>query len=177
MIYTIRQMAEDLNRSERTITNALNELKEAGLLIRVRQGWNKANRLFLQLPDMVQVSSRPDGKNCALDRKFSSTCIAQNLPTSNTDLKPTEKSQLRGEGTRRCLGEFRNVFLAEDEYSALQADFPDRCGEYIERLSRYMAANDRRYANHCAVLRKWLAEDGRSAGRNDYGDYQEGECL
>lgn len=62
VIYTIRQMANDLNRSERTVKTALAELENAGLIIRVRQGWNRANRIFLQLPDEVQLSSRPEGK-------------------------------------------------------------------------------------------------------------------
>ena len=34
------------------------ELENAELIIRVRQGWNRANRIFLQLPDEVQLSSR-----------------------------------------------------------------------------------------------------------------------
>ena len=61
VIYTIRQMANDLNRSERTVKAALAELENAGLITRVRQGWNRANRIFLQLPDEVQLSSRPAG--------------------------------------------------------------------------------------------------------------------
>lgn len=77
------------------------------------------------------------------------------------------------------MGAFENVFLSEDEYSALQTDFPDRYGEYIDRLSRYMAANDRHYANHYAVLLKWLDEDSRGrAGRSyTYDAYNEGDCL
>ena len=57
VIYTIKQMANDLNRSERTVKTALCELENAGLLTRVRQGLTKANRLFLQIPDGVQLSS------------------------------------------------------------------------------------------------------------------------
>lgn len=62
VIYTIKQMADDLNRSERTIKNALNELQNAGLITRVRQGWNRANRIFLHLPDGVQLSSPTGGQ-------------------------------------------------------------------------------------------------------------------
>lgn len=60
VIYTIKQMADDLDRSERTVKTALRELENAGLITRVRQGWNQANRIFLQIPDRVQVSSRPE---------------------------------------------------------------------------------------------------------------------
>ena len=38
VIYTIRQMANDLNRSERTVKAALAELENAGLIIRVQCG-------------------------------------------------------------------------------------------------------------------------------------------
>ena len=64
VIYTIKQMADDLDRSERTVKTALRELENAGLITRVRQGWNQANRIFLQIPDRVQVSSRPEGNIC-----------------------------------------------------------------------------------------------------------------
>ena len=64
VIYTIKQMANDLNRSERTVKTALCELENAGLLTRVRQGLTKANRLFLQIPDGVQLSSPLMGKGC-----------------------------------------------------------------------------------------------------------------
>ena len=67
VIYTIRQMANDLNRSERTVKAALAELENAGLITRIRQGWNRANHIFLQLPDEVQLSSRPEGKFCPMD--------------------------------------------------------------------------------------------------------------
>ena len=45
-------------------------------------------------------------------------------------------------------------------------------------LSRYMAYNDRHYANHYATIKKWLDEDskGRSAKNYTYND-NEGECL
>ena len=80
--YTIKQMADDLDRSERTVKTALRELENAGLITRVRQGWNQANRIFLQIPDMVQVSSRPEGNICPMDVQDSSPCMGQKLPTT-----------------------------------------------------------------------------------------------
>ena len=76
VIYTIKQMADDLDRSERTVKTALRELENAGLITRVRQGWNQANRIFLQIPDRV-----------------SSPCMGQKLPTSNTDAEYKEHSK------------------------------------------------------------------------------------
>ena len=155
VIYTIKQMANDLDRSERTVKTALRELENAGLITRVRQGWNQANRIFLQIPDRVQVSSRPEGNICPMDVQDSSPCMGQKLPASNTD------TEYKGE-----------------ECTQLETAYPGKAAEYIERLSRYMASNDRHYANHYATIKKWLDEDskGRSAKNYTYDD-NEGECL
>ena len=50
IIYTIRQLAEDLDRSERTVKNALGELEAQDLIHRVRQGWNQPNHIYVLLP-------------------------------------------------------------------------------------------------------------------------------
>ena len=65
-----------------------------------------------------------------------------------------------------------------ETYSQLEAAYPGKAAEYIERLSRYMAFNDRHYANHYATIKQWLDEDskGMSAKNYTYGD-DEGECL
>lgn len=107
VIYTIKQMADDLDRSERTVKTALRELENAGLITRVRQGWNQANRIFLQIPDRVQVSSRPEGNICPMDVQDSSPCMGQKLPTSNTDTEYKKHSKTeRVESTRRRYGKF-----------------------------------------------------------------------
>ena len=116
VIYTIKQMANDLDRSERTVKTALRELENAGLITRVRQGWNQANRIFLQIPDRVQVSSRPEGNICPMDVQDSSPCMGQKLPTSNTDTEYKEHSKTeKVESMRRRYGEFQNVFLSGEE--------------------------------------------------------------
>ena len=181
VIYTIRQIANDLNRSERTVTAALAELENAGLIIRVRQSWNRANRIFLRLPDEVQRPSRPEGKFCPMNGRESSPCMGQNLPTSKKEKKKTDSSQNnKRENTRRCFGQYQNVFLSDSELAELQSTYPDQFEDYINRLSAYMASSGKHYANHYATIRKWLDEDSKSKpGKNyDYTEpYEEGECL
>ena len=179
VIYTIKQMANDLDRSERTVKTALRELENAGLITRVRQGWNRANRLFLQVPDEVQVSSRPAGKTCPIEVQDFSSCMVQDLPPNKDNKKEKDRSENKERESLRRFGEFQNVFLSEGELASLQSDFPNRYVEYIDRLSVYMASNGRHYANHYATLRKWLNEDIRSGNTKTYTaeDYGEGECL
>jgi DNA-binding transcriptional MocR family regulator len=90
---TIKQMANDLNRSERTVKTALCELENAGLLTRVRQGLTKANRLFLQIPDGVQLSSPLMGKGCLSEVQKTAPLDGQKLPTSNTNTEYKEQEQ------------------------------------------------------------------------------------
>ena len=155
------------------------ELENAGLLTRVRQGLTKANRLFLQMPDGVQLSSPLMGKGCLSEVQKTAPLDGQKLPTSNTNTEYKEQSKTeRVESTRRRYGEYQNVFLSGEEYSRLETAYPGKAAEYIERLSRYMASNDRHYANHYATIKKWLDEDskGRRAKNYTYDD-NEGECL
>ena len=179
VIYTIRQMANDMNRSERTVKAALAELESAGLITRVRQGWNRANRIFLQLPDKVQLSSHPEGNICLLEGQESSPCMGQNLPTSKKEKKKTDSSQNnRRENARRCFGQYRNVFLLDSELADLQSTYPGQYEDYINRLSAYMASNGQHYANHYATIRKWLDEDSKGMSAKNYTyDDNEGECL
>ncbi len=179
VIYTIKQMADDLNRSERTVKNALNELQNAGLITRVRQGWNRANRIFLQLPDGVQISSPPEGNICPMEVQKTSPCMGQNLPTSNTDKNYTDISQTEKGEIRRRYGQYQNVFLSEKQIAALEADYPDRYVAYIEKLSAYMETSGRHYANHYATIRKWLDEDTKAKPTQNYdAEYTDkGDCL
>ena len=181
MIYTIRQMANDLNRSERTVKAALAELENAGLIIRVRQGWNRANRIFLQLPDEVQLSSRPEGKFCTMDGLESSPCMGQNLPISKKEKNKTDSSQNnRRENARRCFGQYQNVFLLDSELADLQSTYSGQYEDYINRLSAYMTSSGKHYANHYATIRKWLDEDSKPKPSKNYDyteTYEEGECL
>ena len=179
VIYTIKQMADDLNRSERTVKTALTELENAGLITRVRQGWNRANHIFLHLPDGVQISSPPEGNICPMDVQETSPCMGQNLPPSNTDINYKDIIQTEKGEIRRRFGQYQNVFLSEKQLAALEADYPDQYADYINRLSAYMEVNGKHYANHYATIRKWLDEDNKPKPAKNYdSEYTDkGGCL
>lgn len=58
-------------------------------------------------------------------------------------------------------GEYKNVFLFEEDLNALKAKLPDVWKEYIERLSSYMAKTGKTYENHRAVIESWAKEDAQ----------------
>ena len=60
-------------------------------------------------------------------------------------------------------GRYQNVFLTDEELADLQASFPTVWGQYIEKLSEYMASTGKRYQSHAATIRRWAGEDARKA--------------
>ena len=180
VIYTIKQMANDLNRSERTVKTALNELENAGLIQRVRHWCNRANRFFLKLPDRVQLSSPPEGNDCTMDGQDSSHCIGQILPASNNNQENNRISKNDSSEEPHRFGEFQNVLLTDSQFADLQTQYPGKYLAYIEHLSQYMASSGRTYHSHYATIKGWIAQDAKKAPTNKYDydyTYEEGECL
>lgn len=177
IIYTIRQLAEDLDRSERTVKNALGELEGQNLIHRVRQGWNQPNHIYVLLPDIVQISSPPEGTTCPVDGQNISPPMGQDLPPSYKEIQNTRKSKPRGEDSAP-FGSYQNVFLSTNELESLRKEFPGQVDAYIEKLSAYMKQHGKNYADHAVTLRKWLNEDQNTGTAYNYDYvYKEGECL
>ena len=63
----------------------------------------------------------------------------------------------------RAYGRYRNVFLTDEEMADLQASFPTVWGQYIEKLSEYMASTGKQYQSHAATIRRWAGEDAKKA--------------
>ena len=61
----------------------------------------------------------------------------------------------------RAYGRYQNVFLTDEELADLQDSFPTVWGQYIEKLSEYMASTGKRYQSHAATIRRWAGEDAK----------------
>lgn len=61
-VYTIQQMAEDMDKSATTIKDAMKELVKANLLEKVPQGRGRPNRLYILFPD-EKVGQKSDAGN------------------------------------------------------------------------------------------------------------------
>ena len=96
------------------------------------------------------------------------------LPSGEADICPPEirdkrldirdKSIENREGeSARAYGRYQNVFLTDEELADLQASFPTVWGQYIEKLSEYMASTGKRYQSHAATIRRWAGEDTKKA--------------
>ena len=74
-----------------------------------------------------------------------------------------EKGRPEPGRTARAYGRYLNVFLTDEELADLQASFHTVWGQYIEKLSEYMASTGKRYQSHAATIRRWASEDARKA--------------
>lgn len=57
--------------------------------------------------------------------------------------------------SKHKYGEYKNVFLTDEEYSKLQGEYSTDFEDRIERLSAYMASTGKSYKNHLATIRNW----------------------
>ena len=55
-------------------------------------------------------------------------------------------------------GEYKNVFLTDEEIEKLKADYPDYETK-IENLSNYIASKGAKYKSHYATIRNWARRD------------------
>lgn len=58
------------------------------------------------------------------------------------------------------LGEYENVYLTAEDIEELKSIDRIKWMDYVWRLSEYMATTGKAYDNHCAVIKKWMREDG-----------------
>ena len=75
----------------------------------------------------------------------------------------TTSIENRESESARAYGRYQNVFLTDEELADLQAGFPTVWGQYIEKLSEYMASTGKRYQSHAATIRRWAGEDAKKA--------------
>ena len=176
LIYTIADLAKDLGKSHMTIKKALNELMDAGLLEKRKQGFSKPNLLFVRLPAEERDSGLTEAGKVSHGEKEKDTCEGKEsvlmrdrkvAPNQLSNNQLTESQKNRERKTRSAYGKYQNVFLSETEYEELKQKIrePDRL---IEELSGYMRSTGKHYADHAATLQRWAE---RSAPVKNIPDY------
>lgn len=88
-----------------------------------------------------------------------------NIKESNTKKSKIKESNIkREEPPRKTFGEYKNVYLSDNEYNQLKEEFSDgECESIIERISEYQERMGKQYKNHFLTIRKWGKEDREKA--------------
>lgn len=181
--YPIEDMADDIHRSRTTVKNAFAALEGSKLIVRVHQGIGQASKIY------VKVHIETKDRNVALTRaenglsedNFLSNrgqkivlSDGRNVSGSKNYINKNNIVRMR-EQERNARGSQKNVYISDEEYEALSAEFTE-CDEYIERLSLYMASTGKDYNSHAATVRKWILQDKPKKQERNY-DCKEDESL
>ena len=79
---------------------------------------------------------------------------------NNNTLSINACAHAREEETIGGLGEYGNVYLTAEDIEELKSIDKIKWMDYVFRLSEYIATTGKVYDNHCAVIKKWMREDG-----------------
>lgn len=68
---------------------------------------------------------------------------------------------------RYTYGQYHNVYLSDDELTAMQQEFPNDWQQRIERVSEYVASSGKTYRNYLAVIRAWARKEQKPLPQNE----------
>ena len=170
--YTAQMIATITRQQIGTVERALQIFLKLGLVEVLDSGTFYMSNIELLIG---QSSTEAERKRAArLQNK------ALSAPRTNgghlSDIRPPEieielekeieiKREIEKGHPARAYGRYQNVFLTDEELADLQASFPTVWGQYIEKLSEYMASTGKRYQSHAATIRRWAGEDVRKAAQ------------
>lgn len=181
--YPIEDMADDIRKSRTTVKNAFAALEGSKLIVRVHQGIGQASKIyvkvFIETKDRNIALTRSENRlseDSFLSNRGQKIVLSdgRNVSGSKNDINKNNIVRMR-EQERSARGSQKNVYISDEEYKALSAEFTE-CDEYIERLSLYMASTGKDYRDHAATIRKWILQDKPKKQERNY-ECKEDESL
>lgn len=76
----------------------------------------------------------------------------------NTNNKENKENNENNEDIRHKYGEYKKVFLTDEQMKKLQTEFSD-WQDRIQRLDDYIESTGKTYKNHLATIRNWAKND------------------
>ena len=182
--YTAQMIATITRHQIGTVERALQIFLKLGLVEMLGGGALYMSNIELLIGQSSSEGERKRQARMALQRQggqMSDICPPEIELEKERDIKIEKKREGEtGQSAPSAHGRYLNVLLTEAELTEIQGDFPDTWGDYIEKLSVYMESTGRKYMNHAATIRRWVAEDRQKATPTirdrDYST-QEGETV
>ena len=168
--YTAQMIATLTRHQIGTVERALEIFRQLGLVEQLDSGAFYMTDIELMIG---QSSTEAERKRAArLENK--ALLPSRTKGGHLSDIRPPEKEielekeieikrEIEKGRSARAYGRYQNVFLTDEELADLQASFPTVWGQYIEKLSEYMASTGKRYQSHAATIRRWASEDAKKA--------------
>ena len=162
--YTAQMIATITRQQIGTVERALQIFLKLGLVEVLDSGTFYMSNIELLIG---QSSTEAERKRAA---RLQNMALSAHRTNSGhlSDIRPPEieielEKEIEKGQPARSYGRYQNVFMTDEELADLQASFPTVWGQYIEKLSEYMASTGKRYQSHAATIRRWASEDARKA--------------
>ena len=160
--YTAQMIATITRQQIGTVERALQIFLKLGLVEVLDSGTFYMSNIELLIG---QSSTEAERKRAA---RLQNMALSAHRTNSGhlSDIRPPEielEKEIETGQPARSYGRYQNVFMTDEELADLQASFPTVWGQYIEKLSEYMASTGKRYQSHAATIRRWASEDARKA--------------
>ncbi len=186
---SIRQMSNETGYSKETIERLLDrfanihhvidysdETKELLLLKWAKNNWTKSEKFLAGVERELKKIKNEKFKTFLeeLLENADTVYIGYQYPmyTTNTltntnihnvnniNKVNSKKKSKKEKPEQKTFGEFKNVFMTEEEFEKLKTLFPKHYQKYIEDLSGYIASKGAKYKSHYATIRQWMKRDG-----------------
>ena len=169
--YTAQMIATITRQQVGTVERALKIFMKLGLVEPLPSGALYMSNIELLIGQSSTEGERKRRARLALqEQKALPQTGADKCPPYRADICPPEieiekeieiKREIEKGHPAHAYGRYQNVFLTDGELADLQASFPTVWGQYIEKLSEYMASTGKRYQSHAATIRRWAGEDAK----------------
>lgn len=167
--YTIKVLANELGFKEKTVKNALDTLEEFDMIkmdngyIHIL-GWSEHQNMdgmekIREQNRIRKQRQRDKSQNeCSMSRDNSRDVTQQNK-NKRENIEKKEREKEKTPAPKCAYGEYDNVFLTNEEFAILKAEYPADYQSMIDNLSSYMESKNVSYQSHYATIRRWAKED------------------
>lgn len=119
----------------------------------VNTRYNKPDNFVVQNPTKYNKEVQPP----TTDNSIQNTDNNYSLKgESNTRVRTREGTPSPG---KKAYGEFKNVYLTDNELEELKKQFGDRADELIENFSQKLKSKGYKYDDHYVTIRLWEIQD------------------
>ena len=162
--YTAQMIATITRQQIGTVERALQIFLKLGLVEVLDSGTFYMSNIELLIGQSSTEAERKRAarlQNKALSALRTSGGHLSDIRPPEIEIELEKEIEIEKGHSARAYGRYQNVFLTDEEMADLQASFPTIWGQYIEKLSEYMASTGKRYQSHAATIRRWAGEDAK----------------